>query len=111
MVFSPAGGAVVSRRQDLELRWSSGGKAPLILISVYDPATKTSKPLVKVRPRTNTGRMYIPSSLLREFPATQRFFLFTFILANRQENVTLGQYAGPVLVQAASVYSSVVELR
>lgn len=111
VVYSPAGGAIVSRRKDLELRWSGGGKPPLILISAYDPTARTSKPLVQIRPRSNTGRAYVPSGLLRELPQAQRFFVFTFILANRLEGVTLGQYAGPVLVQAASVYGSVVELR
>ena len=111
MVYSPTGGAVVSRRNDLELRWSGTGHPPLILISAYTPATKTSKPLVQIRPRLNTGRAYVPSRLLRELPEGQRFFLFTFILANRMENVAVGQYSGSVLVQAASVYTSLVELR
>jgi hypothetical protein len=39
-----------------------------------------------------------------------RHFVFSFIAANRQE-ITVGQYQGKVLVQAAAVYNIYVELK
>jgi hypothetical protein len=38
------------------------------------------------------------------------FFVFTFILSNREEQ-SFPEYEGPVLVQAASVFNTYIEIR
>ena len=109
-VQSPVGGSTISRSQDLLVRWRGGNGNLRIIVSTFDPVSKRTVPVLELRPRTNTGMGLIPSSMLRQFPRGP-FFVFTFILSNRQELTAVQRIAGKILIQAASVYNSYVELR
>lgn len=110
-VLSPKGGTIVPRDRDLDLTWQGTGGRISIVISSFDPLTRRSRPLIELRLRANTGRALLPAKLLRQLPAYQKHFVFTFLLAQRQENVVVQQYSGKILVQAAAVYNSYIELR
>ncbi len=109
-VLSPVGGSVVHKGRDLLLRWTGKGDV-WIVVSAYNPATKTSKPLLQVVP-TDPGRnrAVLSAQTLRLLPAN-RFYWFTFMFYNRQERGGMNQYQGKILIQAASVYNSLIELR
>lgn len=110
-VQAPAGGSVVNRARDLPLRWTGEGNLSVV-ISGYTPATRKTVPLLRLRPRSNTGSLVLPRNVLRLLPADRfRFFAFSFILENRSESATVGRYDGAILIQAASVYTTFVELR
>jgi hypothetical protein len=109
-VLSPAGGSSIPRNQDLLVKWTGGNGSLRIIVSTYDPLTKRSIPVLEFRPRTNTGSGLIPASMLRQFPRGP-FFVFTFILSNRLELTAIQGTGGKILVQAASVSNSYVELR
>jgi len=108
-VQSPRGGSVISRNQDLPLRWRGQGDSFTIVISRFDPLTRRVKPLLQLRPRVNRGHVIIPAKILRTLPR-ERFYVMTFMLVNRSRSVVAG-YGERVLVQAASVYNSYVEIR
>jgi hypothetical protein len=109
-VLSPVGGSIVARRRDLLLRWTGKGDV-WIVVSAYDPVKKSSKPLLQVVP-TDAGRnrAVLSAQTLRLLPAN-RFYWFTFMSYNRLERGGISQYPGKILIQAASVYNSLVELR
>ena len=110
-VQSPAGGSIVSRFRDLPLRWAGQGNLSIV-ISGYLPGTRRTIPLLRLRPRVNTGSLIIPRKIMSLLPADRfRYFAFSFILENRSESNTIGGYDGPILIQAASVYTSFVEVR
>ncbi len=109
-VHHPRGGAIISRNEDLRMRWTGSGNLTII-ISGYEPATGRTRPFLKIHPRVNRGSAVIGSKFLRVLPQRFRYFTFTFVLANRNETVVVGQYDGSVLAQAACVYNSYVELR
>lgn len=109
-VFSPAGGAIVSRARDLHLRWAGGKGRLSIVIGVFEPLQKKSRPLLELRVKANTGHAVIPAKLLGQLPP-QRLFVFTFILSNKKEIAATAPLSGKMFVQAASVHNSYVELR
>ncbi len=110
LVLSPRGGAVLPRNKNAEILWK-GGKGKLsIIVSQYDPLLKRAKPLLELRVKTNTGRAVLPVKLLAMLPA-QRYFVLTFILANKKETSVSQPASGTILVQAASVHNSYVEVR
>lgn len=110
IVFSPRGGTIIPRDQDLAIRWRGGKGNVSIIVSTYNLATTATHPLLEFRTRVNTGQALIPAKLLRELPQ-QKYFVFTFVLYNRVETTVFPWYGGRILVQAASVYNSYVELR
>lgn len=109
-VLSPQGGGVYSRDRDMLLSWSGTGGQIQIIVGIYEPLTRKSIPILALRPKVNTGRGLLPSSVLRQFPRAP-FYVFTFMLFNRKEMVFLQSRAGKVLVQAAAVHNSYVEIR
>jgi len=109
-VQSPVGGSTISRSQDLLVRWKGGNGKLRIIVSTYNPLTKRTVPVLELRPRRNTGTGLIPASMLRQFPGGP-FFVFTFILSNRQELTAVQGLTGKILVQAASVYNSYIKLQ
>ena len=109
-VASPAGGAVLGRDQDLKLRWTAGAKVN-IYVSAVDPFTRHARPLLQLIPAGTGGRAVLPARVLRTlFPPHDRYFVFTFVAANRMEQ-SIPLVRGPALVQAASVYNCYVEFR
>ena len=109
-VLSPRGGAVLLRNKNAEILWKGGKGKVSIIVSQYDPLLKRAKPLLELRVKANTGRAVLPVKLLAMLPA-QRYFVLTFILANRKETPVSQPASGTILVQAASVYNSYVEVR
>ncbi len=109
-VTSPVGGAIVSRARDLHLRWTGGKGRLSIVVGVFEPLQKTSRPLFELRVKANTGHAIIPAKFLAQLP-DQRLFVFTFILANKKEVVQVAPLSGRLFVQAASIHNSYIELR
>lgn len=108
-VSSPAGGSVMSRGKDLVMRW--GGKGDIdIVISLYTPGTQKTKPVLKIHPRMNTGMAVLDQRILHLLPK-DRYFVFTFILARREERQLPGMFNGKILIQAAAIHNSYVELQ
>lgn len=110
IVQSPLGGSIVPRERDLIVRWKGSGGKLSIVISKFDPGAKKSSPLLEFRSRTNLGKAVIPARLLRQLPRTP-YYVLTFILSNRKEVEPPMGYSGKILVQAASVYNSYIELQ
>lgn len=110
VVQSPRGGSLISRNQDFPLRWRGQGDSLTIVISRFDPLTRRVKPLLRLRPRVNRGHAIIPAKILQALPR-ERFYVMTFMLANRSRSEVIDGYGERVLVQAASVYNSYVEIR
>lgn len=109
-VLSPAGGSIIFRDRDLPLQWTGANGRLTIILSAYDRFSKRTFPLLELRPRVNTGRAMVPATLLRQLPL-KGTFVFTFILSNRKEFTGTQSKGGRLLVQAASVYNSYIELR
>ena len=109
-VLKPAGGAVYSRDRDIPLAWVGGKGLLRIILSAYDRTTKKVFPLLELRPDRNTGRALIPSSLVRQLPKRHDFVL-TFILSNRREISLTQASRGRILVQAASVFSTYIQIQ
>jgi hypothetical protein len=109
-VLSPAGGSIVSRDRDLPLRWTGSSGRLTIIVSAYDRIARRTFPLLELRPRLNTGYAMVPATLLRQLPQKGTFVL-TFVLSNRREMTSAQAKGGMVLVQAASVYNSYIEIR
>jgi hypothetical protein len=107
-VISPAGGSVLSRAKQVELRWMGNGKISIV-ISTYNPATGKTKPVLQLQPAVNTGKAVIESRVLQMLPET-KFFVFTFIIANRVDHPLGGLSTDRILEQAASVYNSYLQL-
>jgi hypothetical protein len=110
VVLSPVGGSVIPRDRDLLLRWKGRNGQLNIIICTFDPLSKGSRPVLELRPRSDLGQALVPASILRQLPRDP-YFVFTFILSNRKELTIIQGQTGKVLVQAASVYSSYIELR
>jgi hypothetical protein len=109
-VLSPRGGSVLPRNKNAEILWSGGKGKVSIIVSKYDPLLKKATPLLDLRVKANNGRAVLPVKLLAMLPA-QRYFVLTFILSNRKEISVSQPATGTIMVQAASVYNSYVELR
>lgn len=110
-VLAPAGGSVVRRDRPLPLRWT--GRGPVsIVVSGFDPQTQRSRPLLQLRPRNSTGSLVVPAKVVRLLPYERfRYYALSFVLANREERSTVGRFPGAVLLQAASVYTTFIELQ
>jgi hypothetical protein len=110
-VLSPRGGQVLSRTEPLSLQWRGGKGKTSVIISSFDPQTRRSRPLLELRALTNSGKAFIPASILQQLPAN-RFYLLTFVLSNKKEVPVMQQhFTGKIFVQAASVYTTYVEIR
>ncbi|MGA9118593.1 MAG: hypothetical protein WB699_04445 [Bacteroidota bacterium] len=108
-VLAPKGGGVFSRNEGLTLHWT-GGAGVTIYLSSLDRITNQTRPLVMFKPLGSSGRAVIPASVLQALP-DKRYFVLTFVLANRRENPSVASYSGNILTQAASVYNCYVEFR
>lgn len=108
-VISPAGGSILSRNKDLELEWTGRGSVSIV-ISLVDETAKLSKALLSIQPDPGRNQTLLSSKVLLLLPANRRY-CFTFSISNRRETAIKAESAGRVLVQAASVYNSYVELR
>lgn len=106
-VLWPRGGTVVPRSQDLVLRWTGKGNLTVI-VSLFEQGK--TKPLLSVTPTINRGRATLSPLVLQSLRGGKTY-VFTFVLYNRKESLAVNQFAGKVLVQAASIYNSYVELR
>ncbi len=108
-VQSPRGGQRIRRDTDLELRWRGDGPLSIILSAVE---TRNGRhhvvPLFNVKPRVNDGRAVLSNRVLRGLP--QGRYLFTFVLTNRDEQLTVGRFQGRVLVRASSIYNVRIDL-
>ncbi len=110
-VLSPRGGTVIARDQDLLLRWTGRGNLSII-VSGVNVVTQKTFPLLHIRPRVNTGMLIVPSKFLGLLPIARfRQYALSFVLANRNETSVVGGFQGRILVQAASVYTTFVDLR
>jgi hypothetical protein len=108
-VSSPAGGSVLPRAKGLVLRWSGKGEIDIV-ISLFTPGTRKTKPLLKIHPKVNTGGAVLDQRILQLLPR-DRFFVLTFILAKREERQLPGLFNGKILIQAAAVHNSYIELQ
>ena len=109
-VQSPRGGSTVYRNRDLRLRWTGSGRF-LIIISGFDPLTRRTRPFLRLSPQVNNGTALLGSRVLNLLPARFRFYVFTFVLANRDESTVVAGFHDRILVQAATMYNSYVELQ
>ncbi len=109
-VSAPTGGSIISRSQDLKLEWTGQGDL-VIVLSAYNPLTKKAKPLMKLHPLANKGHAKVSAAILQALPA-DRYFVFTFIVANKKA-VQIDRNGASVLAlaQAASVHNIYVELQ
>jgi hypothetical protein len=108
-VNSPQGGGVYTRDQDLKLRWTGNGDMTIYL-SVWRPLTGKTLPIMKLHPLGTRGHAVLASKILRALPR-ERFYVFTFVLADRNESVHIARFNGEILAQGSSVYNTYVELQ
>jgi hypothetical protein len=108
-VLAPLGKSVIPRTDDLVMRWTGRGDITIV-VSTYNPLTNKARPVLKLHPLVNRGHATLTSRVLRALPR-DRYYVFTFAIVNRRESLTVNGYAGTILLQAASVYNSYVELR
>ena len=101
---------MIPRTKDLDIRWNGGKGKMSVIVSQYDPPTRTVKPILELRVKANNGKAVVPAKLLSTLPQ-QRYFVLTFILANRKEVTVTQPATGTILVQAAAVHNCYVEVR
>ncbi|HXG00627.1 MAG TPA: hypothetical protein VNL69_07565 [Bacteroidota bacterium] len=104
---APTTGQTVQRERDLSLQWRGTGKVE-ILVSSFTPPSRVV-PLLRLRPKVNTGRAVVPRRVLRALP--RGVYVFTFVLTRRDERPLPGRFGGTMLVQASSVHNVMVEVR
>lgn len=109
VLLAPQGGSVIPRKKDLALQWRGGRGNLKVVLSRYVDQKRGFAPLLEFRVRTNSGKAYIPSSVLKQLPSN--LYLLTFVLSNTREEVRVGQYTGTTNIQAASVYNCYVGLQ
>ncbi len=109
VVHHPVGGTVIRRDRNLPLMWSGQGDL-FIVISSYEPVLRMTRPLLSLKVRNNIGRAVLNRKFLQLLPP-QRIYVLTFVLVNRNESEIIQRFPERVLVQAASIYNSYVELR
>jgi hypothetical protein len=109
VITAPRGGAVLSRDRKAVIKWTGGSGKLRIYISRYDSTTQRALPVIELKVKASSGKVAIPTSVLALLPA-DRLFVLTFVLENRKD-VTIGSGTATMLVQAASVYNSIVEVR
>jgi hypothetical protein len=110
-VLSPQGGQTFSRTEPLVLQWRGGRGKVRVILSSFDPQTRRSRPLLELRALANSGKAFIPATILQQLPAG-RFYVLTFVLSNRKDVPVMQQhFTGKIFVQAASVYTTYVEIR
>lgn len=107
-VASPAGGSHIARSEDLTLNWNAGG-AITIYLSRVDSSRRTSHPLLVCKPLGTSGCAVLSAKILQAL--SRGTYVFTFVSSVRKEGEQVGTYGYNVLVQAASVYNSYVELQ
>ena len=108
-VVTPVGGTLINRLQPVTLVWTGSGNLSII-ISAYNPFRKTAKPLLYIKPSVNAGKLTLAARVLQLLPEDHQQYVFSFILSNRTEIPAVSGYSGKVLVQAAVVYNSFVQL-
>jgi len=109
VIHSPIGGATFNRNASMDLSWTGSGDLSII-ISEYYPLRKTARALLYIKPAVNAGHLTLASRVLQLLPEDHRQYVFTFILSNRTEITAVSGYAAKVLVQAAVVYNSYVQV-
>jgi len=108
-VQSPVGGQRILQNKDLELRWSGKGNLSFIISTVQIQNNQIRIiPILNVRAKKNEGRATLPRKILEVLPKGN--YVFTFVISNRDERATVGNFRGKVLVQASSIYNVVVGL-
>jgi hypothetical protein len=109
MLESPRGGSLIQRKKDLALRWRGGKGTLTVILSRYVDPKRGFAPLLEFRVRSNTGKAFIPASILKQLPPN--LYLLTFVLSNKRETVTVQRYTGTMYIQAASIYNCYVGLQ
>lgn len=103
-VQSPRGGQRIRRDTDLELRWRGDGPLSIILSVVENRNGRNHLiPLVNFKPKVNSGHAVVSNRVLRGLPSGT--YVLTFVLKNRNEQLTVGRFQGRVLVQASAIYN------
>jgi len=103
IVYSPAGGSIVSRDRALLVRWRGRGNLTII-VSAVNPFSDKPIPFLSLSPRVNREFGIVPVKVLSSMrPGT---YLFTFILWNRYKIPSVALGSAEILVQAASVYTT-----
>ncbi len=109
-VLAPPGGSILSRLKPVELRWKGDGNISII-VSSYNILTGKTRPILQFQPAVNTGDAVIDASVLQLLPRT-KYFVFTFIIANKGNRQLSGMSpTDRILVQAASVYNSYLQIQ
>jgi hypothetical protein len=107
-VQKPAGGSVIGVDNPLVLEWVSEGEIIIIVSRIVREGVST--PMLSLRPLRN-GYAVVPAKVLGLLPRNQTYIL-TFIRANREEITVQRQVLrGTLLLQAASVHNTVIQLR
>jgi hypothetical protein len=109
-VIAPRSGAVFSRSQNAQVRWSGGTGKLTIIVSSYEQARNQVTPVLELKVKAANGKATLPAKLLAMLPAN-RYFILTFVLANRTTLDVAQPAGGKLLVQAASVYNCYVEVQ
>src|SRR5271169_372848 len=71
-VLSPAGGSILSRSKQVDMRWTGSGNI-VIVISTYNTVTGKTRPVLQLQPAVNTGKAVIEPRLLALLPQTKDF--------------------------------------
>jgi hypothetical protein len=110
---SPAAGSVIPRSKDLTLRWRGGRGNLSVILSRYHEVRGVFIPLVEFRVRVNNGVAVVPASFLRQLPPSTlpNSYMLTFVLSTRREEIVVANYAGKLIMQAASIYNCFVSLK
>jgi hypothetical protein len=110
-VISPEGGTSISRNEDLELKWTGRGDVFIIVsrVNATDPNRPVTKPVFAGLVKKEGGRVKLSKKILRALPQADGY-MFTFVRLAREEK-SLDRFNRRVLVQASSIYNSVVTLR
>jgi hypothetical protein len=108
-VTAPIGGNVYSRTKGFPLRWSYSGEVKIVLSS-YDPLTRTSRPLMMIRPPAGAQEVVVGKKILKLLPSNT-WYVVSFIVANRNiQQVTLRNSSVNALSQAAVVHNTFVQI-
>lgn len=110
-IMSPTPGQIVSRLVPLQLQWDGGGENMTIVISAWDTASHAALPKLRIEPEENKGSVWVGLRELSLLPRWYRYYVISFVLENRDEGEDDAAYQGRVLVHAAFVYNTYIELR
>jgi len=111
-IIAPRSGTVLPKTKPVDLYWSGLGEMTIV-VSVWDSANAVAHPALVLKEEEDTGHqrlgLLILAGIFARFPHA-RYFVISYVLQNRIEDLPVVRYRSSVLVHTVLVYNTYIEL-